>query len=414
MIVDDAHPAASLVLSSFNQIFQLDIKDINKLGVETLIPHFLEITLLDLANEAISVFQSLPSSALVEVTGNIVVVGDIHGNLTDLVRILLVNGLPPQTKYLFLGDYVDRGSFSTECLALITSLFVLHPQFIFWIRGNHEISEVNRNYGFYEEIFTLYNSDTAWREFNRMFAYLPLAAVINNKFFCVHGGICKGLTMNMIKDAQLPLNRLSAMFTDILWSDPNEAIEGYNQNLRGKGCEYGVYATLSFLDSNDLNCIIRGHQCVKEGIKVLHLMNVVTVFSSSCYTNDPKNKNYCGYLVIDFDNLNKKTLPIIKLIDRTNASTFTVQPQGLGENGEKLPELVRCKSKSMLPLNQQGGFLTSSRSSTNFRKPGSRANPFSKGKNPLATSVDHKMNQLRIAATHTKVLPILHHTVHVD
>ena len=119
------------------------------------------IALDDLINEAINVLREHHKTALIEINQGAIVVGDIHGNLTDLVRILLANGLPPVARYLFLGDFVDRGPFSIEVISLILALKVLYPECIYIIRGNHEVRDVNRIYGFHDEIEKLRHSATS-------------------------------------------------------------------------------------------------------------------------------------------------------------------------------------------------------------------------------------------------------------
>ena len=316
-----------LVLSSYKQLFQLSLEDVDKIGVEIPIPSFLKETVDKLIDEAILMKQTFSQSALIELTREIVIVGDIHGNLVDLMRIFRINGLPPKTKYLFLGDYVDRGSFSLECICLVMALSVLYPQHIFCIRGNHELADVNKIYGFYDEIVTAYSDDALWTKFNQFFEYLPLAAIIDNQYFCVHGGITKSLTLSYLRDIKMPITNVTNVVNDLLWSDPNDDLQSYSDNIRGCGIEFGYIFCANFLEMNKLQGIIRGHQCVKEGVKVSNTMNVVTVFSSSSYTQDKLNPNLCGFLIIDDKGVNKRVLEQIDMIPRNTAYFFTVQPE---------------------------------------------------------------------------------------
>ena len=319
--------AAQLVLSSFSQMLQLSLEEVDKIGVEVPIPQFLEETVDNLLEEALVLSQVFGESALLDLDANIVVVGDIHGNLVDLIRILIINGLPPASKYLFLGDYVDRGSFSTECICLILALCVTYPKNVFCLRGNHELPEVNKVYGFYDEIMHIYNNDHLWNKFNEYFEYLPLAAIVNKEYFCVHGGITKNLTIPYIRALQLPIHNISSTISDMLWSDPNDEIQAYKTNIRGCGIEFGFIFCANFLEANQLKGIIRGHQCIKEGVKLSPSMNVVTVFSSSSYSQDKTKPNNCGYLLIDPKGVNKRIIPQVDMIPRCTAYFYTVRPE---------------------------------------------------------------------------------------
>ena len=128
---------------------------------------------------------------LLELHPPITLVGDVHGQLHDLFRIFDCCGYPPKINYLFLGDYIDRGFRSIETMILLFCYKILYPQSIFLLRGNHEFSSVNTNYGFRAEIRKqfLLKGTHVWSQFNDVFCFLPLAALINGKVFCVHGGI---------------------------------------------------------------------------------------------------------------------------------------------------------------------------------------------------------------------------------
>ena len=358
------HPAADLVYSGFGQLLQLELRDIEKLGTETLIPNFILKTLDDLINEAISTFRENYKSALMEVDQDVVIIGDLHGNLTDLMRLLLANGLPPQTSYLFLGDFVDRGDFSIEVISLILALLVLFPHNIFIIRGNHELREINRTYGFHDEIEKQYGEEDLWEHINSCIEYIPIAAVVKEKYYCVHGGITKNLSVSALKSIELPLTKLNNMLTDLLWSDPNEAIESYTSNPRGTGIEFGFLASLAFLKQNNLDWIVRGHQCIKEGVNIKNKMNVITVFSSSRYQKDAR-PNVCGFLIIKENNgFEKFSFPDIPILDRENANFFKVMPDSNLQSPDMQQSLNR---RSMISLTSKTAQAFSF-STTNTRK----------------------------------------------
>ena len=128
------------------------------------------------------------SPMLLELEAPLQIVGDIHGQFVDLLRLFEFKGLPPNANYLFLGDYVDRGPSGLECMFLLMALKVKHPENVHLLRGNHECAAINRIYGFYDECKRRY-SIKLWKSFQDLFNTLPLAAVIEQRIFCIHGGL---------------------------------------------------------------------------------------------------------------------------------------------------------------------------------------------------------------------------------
>lgn len=215
------------------------------------------------------------------------IVGDIHGQFPDLLNIFNTCGEPPAVSYLFLGDYVDRGPMSLETICYLFSYKCLYPEHIYLLRGNHESRELTKIYGFYDEIRTKFGNIYAWRIFQDLFDILPLMAVVDNRYFCVHGGISPQ-TLSLGTLQRIPKHSNCPIISDLIWSDPDN-ISGFSKSQRGLGYLYGGDVVNSFLEVNDLSLMIRSHQLVYEGYK-FHFpdKNAITVWSAP---------DYCGRCV---------------------------------------------------------------------------------------------------------------------
>ena len=154
-----------------------------------------------LCNKAREIF--IEESNVVKVDAPITVCGDIHGQFYDLIELFKVGGECPDTNYLFMGDFVDRGFYSVETFLLLLALKVRYPDRITLIRGNHESRQITQVYGFYDECIRKYGSVNVWRYCTEIFDYLALASTIDNKIFCVHGGLSP--TINTLDDVRLRL-----------------------------------------------------------------------------------------------------------------------------------------------------------------------------------------------------------------
>ena len=261
------------------------------------IPKFPEQTILSLCDEAINkLSEPVP---LVYLPMASVVVGDIHGNIRDLIRILHLFGTPRKVRYCFLGDYVDRGDHSVAVIALLFAYFVRYPANVTMIRGNHEFKHVNETYGFLEDVRDEYGSDRVWRAANDVFARLPFAAVLGNSAFCVHGGLGPSLKdIRQVELLKLPVVSYngSDIMADLVWSDPESDIKGYRESDRGSGVTFGPDVVREFLKKNRLKLIIRAHQVVQNGVHAFAGHMGVTVFSCSNYCDDEENK--CGVISV--------------------------------------------------------------------------------------------------------------------
>ncbi|VWU50609.1 serine/threonine protein phosphatase PP1, partial [Hepatocystis sp. ex Piliocolobus tephrosceles] len=143
-----------------------------------------EIKILCLSSREIFLNQPI----LLELEAPIKICGDIHGQFYDLLRLFEYGGFPPDANYLFLGDYVDRGKQSLETICLLLAYKIKYPENFFLLRGNHECASINRIYGFYDECKRRY-SVKLWKTFIDCFNCLPVAAIIDEKIFCMHGGL---------------------------------------------------------------------------------------------------------------------------------------------------------------------------------------------------------------------------------
>ena len=222
----------------------------------------------------------------------VTVCGDIHGQFHDLLELFKVGGYAPDTNYLFMGDYVDRGTFSVESVSLLLALKLKYPNRIFLLRGNHESRQICFQYGFYEEITRKYGNANPWRYFNDLFDYMPIAAIIEGKIFCVHGGLSP--LVSTVDQIRL-INRKQEIphegaFCDLMWSDPDE-IEAWVISQRGAGYIFGWKVVDEFNRINNLSLICRAHQLVQDGFKYwFKAKNLVTVWSAPNYCYRCGNK----------------------------------------------------------------------------------------------------------------------------
>ncbi|TPX36453.1 hypothetical protein SeMB42_g07069 [Synchytrium endobioticum] len=208
---------------------------------------------------------------LLELEAPIKICGDIHGQYYDLLRLFEYGGFPPESNYLFLGDYVDRGKQSLETICLLLAYKIKYPENFFILRGNHECASINRIYGFYDECKRRYNIKL-WKTFTDCFNCLPIAAIIDEKIFTMHGGLSPDLqNMDQIKRVMRPTDVPdTGLLCDLLWSDPDKDIAGWSENDRGVSFTFGP-------------------DVVEDGYEFFAKRQLVTLFSAP---------NYCG----EFDN----------------------------------------------------------------------------------------------------------------
>ena len=211
--------------------------------------------------------------------------GDIHGQFEDLLELFRIGGDCPEINYVFLGDYVDRGHKSVETFLYLMALKAKYPERVTLIRGNHESRQITMVYGFYEECNRKFGGLNVWRLCTDVFDYLTLSAIIDDKIFCVHGGISpKASTLDDIRliDRKQEVPHDGPM-CDLMWSDPEESIQGWNASPRGAGYLFGANAVKEFLIRNNLQYIVRAHQLVMEGYKMHFNEKLITIWSAPNY-----------------------------------------------------------------------------------------------------------------------------------
>jgi len=228
--------------------------------------------------------------AFLELEAPLKICGDIHGQYHDLLRLFEYGGFPPESNYLFLGDYVDRGKSSLEVITLLFCYKNKYPENFFTLRGNHECASITRIYGFYDDCKRRYNIKL-WKAFCDVFNTLPICACVDEKILCMHGGISPEINQlsdinKVVRPTDVPD---TGLICDLLWADPEKDITGWAENDRGVSFVFGPDVVSSFLRKHDLDLICRAHQVVEDGYEFFAKRQLITLFSAP---------NYCG----EFDN----------------------------------------------------------------------------------------------------------------
>ncbi|XP_016842872.1 serine/threonine-protein phosphatase 5 [Nasonia vitripennis] len=241
-----------------------------------------------------TLFMAQPS--LVDITvpdeNKFTICGDIHGQYYDLLNIFELNGLPSESNpYLFNGDFVDRGSFSVECIFTLFGFKLLYPNHFFMSRGNHESATMNHMYGFEGEVKTKYTAQMA-ELFTEVYNWLPLAHCINKRVLVMHGGLFSRDNVTLKEIREIDRNRQppdEGPMCELLWSDPQPQM-GRAPSKRGVGVQFGPDVTHKFLQLNNLDYIVRSHEVKQDGYEVGHDGKCITVFSAPNYCDTMGNQ----------------------------------------------------------------------------------------------------------------------------
>ncbi|EAY20965.1 Ser/Thr protein phosphatase, putative [Trichomonas vaginalis G3] len=249
-----------------------------------------------LCETASEIFKEEPN--VLKVSGKAVIVGDIHGQLDDLIRILKATFPLKETSFIFLGDYVDRGKNSVEVISLLFSLKVLYPQRFFILRGNHESRVTTMKQGFMAECRSKMNKKV-YDYFVECFDKIPICAVLNDQVFCVHGGLSPyAESISSIDEidrfCEIPE---SGIFMDLTWADPAVIDEDFSKSPRGETFIFGKSAVAKFLEKNNLKQVIRAHEMIPEGFeKPYGDDSLITIFSNENYSG---SGNRAAYIIHD-------------------------------------------------------------------------------------------------------------------
>lgn len=246
-----------------------------------------ESEITEICNKAIETLILEPN--ICRVSSDVIVVGDIHGQFSDLLHIFQTYGTPEDIDYIFLGDYVDRGENSLECILYLLIYKIMFPRKITLLRGNHEQKMINKVYGFHDEVCAKYGNSTIWNKINKVFDHLSLCCIVDGRYLCVHGGISPRVSINNLERVdRFEKLREESIINDLIWSDPFYK-PGASPNPRGNGFLFGDDVLKQFLIFNNLDLLIRSHQLAIEGFKWDFNGACLTIWSAPDYMGKCSN-----------------------------------------------------------------------------------------------------------------------------
>ena len=317
-------PIYHQMFSHLTNSLHLDVMKIAEGEIKLHFNYICESDLISLCYSVGELFKN--EDTLLELTGRFIIVGDLHGHILDLFRILHKFGIPPRVNYLFLGDLVDRGEFSRETCSIIFLLKILFPKNVYVIRGNHESEQFACTGGLSAEISPF---GPTYLAFQYAFSYLPLAALIDRQTLCVHGGIGPSVSsLQQIRLIRRPILDFSKEdVASLLWNDPDTSIDNYETSPRGIGYVFGQKAFELFIRTNNLLRIIRAHEVVETGAQELFNSQLITVFSASNYCGAIKNQSaVLCYDSNSIDIIRFQPIPYIRRHEATFESPSVKEP----------------------------------------------------------------------------------------
>ena len=274
-------------------------------------------SLVRLLDEGQAILAACPNITLIPAGTKTCVIGDLHGDFDDLLQVFELVGWPgEENTMVFNGDFVDRGDRGIECLALLLALKICYPMHVHLNRGNHEDSIVGRAYGFFEEVMVKYGQVSLYQRIGELFCHLPLCAVLDKEAFIVHAGVPSEANATIYHIGAVARSNITStvaakwaasrapgaatvrprslqLVEDLLWSDPVDptdepgAEEMCERNMmRGAGCRFGPALVQRWLKKMGLFTLVRSHECVEDGWRVLDCganTKLYTVFSNANY-----------------------------------------------------------------------------------------------------------------------------------
>lgn len=350
--VNNIRVAFETILNQYLINNETDINLFTKKDEKLVLPELLEGVISELIEKVQQIFKEEPS--VLKLHSPIVIVGDLHGQILDLLRIINAHGLPGPINYLFLGDIVDRGEFSLDTIVFICILKFKYPNNVYIIRGNHEFEQLSAGNGFKQEILSMFEKSDLFEKFVSMFDYLPIAATIGDDIVCVHAGIGPAsYTLEQLDKIERPFHDYNdPRLCGIFWSDPTDSPISFQNSPRGMGYLFNEPALRSYLSKINKKLMIRGHQSTASGVEWTLDKHIVTVFSAS---------NYCGFTgnyaatltVDDLGALSVRKFQPIPYIHREDSIRICVLDSDhlpiFGSNGSDIRRVTSTKGR-LVPL----------------------------------------------------------------
>ena len=220
----------------------------------------------------------------------VIVIGDLHGDLKSLIKLIEIIKLENPKNVIFLGDIVDRGLYQLECLILILALKIKDSNKYYLLRGNHETLEVNRNYGFFQDFLNRFKDPKKFNQITAIYNALPYSALVNESILCLHGGIPEEFSViNRLRgtktsEINLTYENTAKSLLQIMWNDPKHNLKGFKESFRGREIKFfGEDVFSDFMRENKLDYLIRAHERFPEGYKWFFNKRLLSIFSSANY-----------------------------------------------------------------------------------------------------------------------------------